>query len=183
VYAKHQELKQASKQAPQPKHESLVATEVIGKCFVFEEAVDVPRVRVRASVFLVLEGARPSQPSRVHWLRMRAGHRMSSGADTAQSRPSRTGKPSAGRGHHAGHLSRSRPGHPKSVQHLFCLLLTLPHSYEKPWLVLIFGCLLLLLITDSESVRIGVLHQQHRDQHTNYGFGIGSDWCAPSATS
>jgi len=170
VYAKHQELKQASKQAPQPKHESLVATEVIGKCFVFEEAVDVPRVRVRASVFLVLEGARPSQPSRVHWLRMRAGHRMSSGADTAQSRPSRTGKPSAGRGHHAGHLSRSRPGHPKSVQHLFCLLLlTLPHSYEKPWLVLTF-CMVgpyfwLLIIT------------------TNYGFGIGSDWCAPSATS
>jgi hypothetical protein len=34
VYAKHQGLKQASKQAPQPKCESLVATEAIVKFFV-----------------------------------------------------------------------------------------------------------------------------------------------------
>jgi hypothetical protein len=34
VYSKHQDLKQASKQAPQPRQESLVATEAIDK-FVF----------------------------------------------------------------------------------------------------------------------------------------------------
>jgi len=47
---------------------------------------------------------------------MRAGHRMRSGAARAQIRPSRTGKPSAGRGRHAGRRSLSRPGHPKFVQ-------------------------------------------------------------------
>ena len=54
IYAKHQDLKQAIKHHSQ-KHESLVATVVVGKFFVIEEAVGAPRVIVRASVFLVLD--------------------------------------------------------------------------------------------------------------------------------
>ena len=56
------EGKQASKQAPQPRHESLVATEAVDKFFIFEESVCAPRVRVRASVLLVLERVLPAVP-------------------------------------------------------------------------------------------------------------------------
>jgi hypothetical protein len=71
VYSKHQELKQASKQAPQPRHESLVATEAVDK-FV-EESVCAPRVRVRASVILVLEGVLPAVPGPLAVGALRAG--------------------------------------------------------------------------------------------------------------
>jgi len=54
-------LKQASKQAS-VKHESLVSTEAISKFFVVESSGDTPRVRVRASVFMFLEGVLPAVP-------------------------------------------------------------------------------------------------------------------------
>ena len=41
---------------------SLVATEAVGKFFIFEESVCAPRVRVRASVLLVLERVLPAVP-------------------------------------------------------------------------------------------------------------------------
>ena len=66
MYSTHQELKQASKQASkqatQPRHNSLVSTEAFDKFVVFEESVCAPRVRVRASVLLVLERVLPAVP-------------------------------------------------------------------------------------------------------------------------
>ena len=60
VYTKHQELKQASKHAPQPKHESLVATKAIFEFVVAEESISVPRIGNRACVLLVPEGVLPA---------------------------------------------------------------------------------------------------------------------------
>jgi len=60
MYSKHQELKQASKQAPQPRHESLVATEAVDKFVIVEESACAPRVRVGASVLQVLERVLPA---------------------------------------------------------------------------------------------------------------------------
>jgi hypothetical protein len=54
VYTEYQELKQTRKQASQPKHESLVATEAISKFFVFEESGGAPRARVPERETLVL---------------------------------------------------------------------------------------------------------------------------------
>ena len=60
MYTKHQELKQASKHAPQPKHESLVATEAIFEFVVAEESISVPSSGIMAGVLLVPEGVLPA---------------------------------------------------------------------------------------------------------------------------
>ena len=60
VYTKHQELKQASTHALQPKHESLVATEAIFEFVVAEESISVRRIGIRACVLLVPEGVLPA---------------------------------------------------------------------------------------------------------------------------